>query len=527
MLRLSADVANFQHKASPRKRLMRISPQIGDFLNDHGLTLTGDQLGEGSYAVVEKATWKGIPCAVKVSKQSIEESENTRKELERGPSIWTRTREHPGLVTNVHFFSVPVATEDGRRSHVATVWELGTGSLEDEIGKIKPDALIRLLHSVAGAIDFLNQEHRIFHRDVKAPNILRFAGGDARLADLGTARTVIDPQSPAATIVGTPGFGPPELIGHGECHPTCDLYGLASTYVVMLTGQFPIGGRWPALPTAPPALLDRLRSADEISAQLAGNGFEGRELKLLLAALEPDATKRFAGGAMRWLNEMKEVVGRPSDNVATTIAAEPFASEADDDLLTRAAKLGLNEAVFRELVIKSIGIENGIVPLRLHRSLNIVGAYRAKELAHELKKAISELRHAVQRMREKLERRETSDKENFLVNYEYSEVLHQKHLLRIRLDGDCASWKEYHQLVVPIYNSLDEFGGDFLNINDGYIPKWLREPDSPFPSSPPLETFADKVKYYNRTIDKLLQECPEWEKECGRFYADHCELLGS
>ena len=82
---------------------------------------------------------------------------------------------------------------------------------------------------IASVLAQLQRRH-IIHRDIKPGNIV-FVRGRAALADVGLA---IDDRD-AASIVGTPGYAPPERRGS----PTGDVFGLGKTLWRISTGRLP------------------------------------------------------------------------------------------------------------------------------------------------------------------------------------------------------------------------------------------------------------------------------------------------
>ncbi|NRA33871.1 MAG: protein kinase [Polyangiaceae bacterium] len=95
-----------------------------------------------------------------------------------------------------------------------------------------------LLRDVASALAIL-QSRRLVHRDVNPRNILRTNNGRAKLIDFGamTRRGV------ATTVVGTPGFIPPEAIYQQPLDGRSDLYSLGAVAYWALSGKSPYPGR--------------------------------------------------------------------------------------------------------------------------------------------------------------------------------------------------------------------------------------------------------------------------------------------
>ena len=85
----------------------------------------------------------------------------------------------------------------------------------------------------------------IIHRDIAPDNImLRQQDGKPVLIDFGVVKELATRfQSPTLTVqnttVGKPGFAPSEQMQSGRAYPSSDLYSLAVTVVVLLTGREP------------------------------------------------------------------------------------------------------------------------------------------------------------------------------------------------------------------------------------------------------------------------------------------------
>jgi serine/threonine protein kinase len=81
-------------------------------------------------------------------------------------------------------------------------------------------------------------ERQVLHRDLKPGNCMIGRNGRLRLVDFGIARHM-NPSRPRDThIYGTPGFCPPEQY-RGQTSPASDVYALAATLYVLLTGADP------------------------------------------------------------------------------------------------------------------------------------------------------------------------------------------------------------------------------------------------------------------------------------------------
>jgi serine/threonine protein kinase len=110
--------------------------------------------------------------------------------------------------------------------------------------------VIRWLWDLLRVLDYLHQQG-IVHRDISPDNIMLPRGGQTPvLIDFGVVKQVLphlhmtDASDPdgliqASVSVGKFGYAPYEQIRMGQCSPRSDLYALAVTAVVLLTGKPP------------------------------------------------------------------------------------------------------------------------------------------------------------------------------------------------------------------------------------------------------------------------------------------------
>ena len=167
----------------------------------------------------------------------------------------------------------------------------------------------RLLLQLLPVLSYIHR-FGVIHRDIAPDNLMQRSGDglpvlidfggvkqiaavvSARLAQQGTGEAA----SPG-TRLGKPGYAPPEQMQQGKVYPHSDLYALAATVVVLLTGQEPqslidphslqwqwrqaLAGVGLVLQTRlgavldrmlSPALRDRYQSAEEVLQVLEGSG---------------------------------------------------------------------------------------------------------------------------------------------------------------------------------------------------------------------------------------------------------------
>ncbi len=197
-------------------------------------------LGRGGQGVVQRAidTTNGRSVALKIRRVG---SEADREEVLREARTLLRVRPHP------HMAMVRADVFDGDR-HVLVMDFIdgpNLASLLRASGPLPPERVLRWLAGVASALDALHREQPpVVHGDVKPSNIVIDGSDDnAVLVDFGLAASPLDADRRHATE----GYAAPERT-RGEPDPASDIYSLAATAYVLLTGALPAPGRHDALP---------------------------------------------------------------------------------------------------------------------------------------------------------------------------------------------------------------------------------------------------------------------------------------
>lgn len=113
---------------------------------------------------------------------------------------------------------------------------------------LSPVALESLLWPL---LDGLQEIHSagFLHRDIKPGNIIIGVDGGPKLIDFGAARLASPGRSSTMTAIFTPGFAAPEQFTATKQAPWTDIYGLAATMHLAITGKLPqrlraVAGGW-------------------------------------------------------------------------------------------------------------------------------------------------------------------------------------------------------------------------------------------------------------------------------------------
>ncbi|MCX7590601.1 MAG: protein kinase, partial [Kiritimatiellae bacterium] len=112
-------------------------------------------------------------------------------------------------------------------------------------GPLTEKVALQIARSVASALQYCWQEHRILHRDIKPANIMLDQYGSVRVMDMGISK-MIGTKSELTlddTILGTPNYMSPEQIEDSRrVDVRADMYSLGATLYFALTGQVPFKG---------------------------------------------------------------------------------------------------------------------------------------------------------------------------------------------------------------------------------------------------------------------------------------------
>lgn len=217
---------------------LEIDSELTSSLDYKEFVLEEKPIGEGTYGVVYKGTWRGLTVAYKklktqfMTKVEIDEfyRESALLEKLRSPYIVS----YVGSVFTKGEFAI--ATEFMPLGSVKSL--LGSDNKKIKSKTIKA----RIVHDAAHALCFLHQNN-IIHRDVKNDNLLvcslsRHADVNAKLTDFGTSRSTSASNQSEMTIgVGTPAFMAPEILDNKHYSKSADVYSFAMLMLELWTAK--------------------------------------------------------------------------------------------------------------------------------------------------------------------------------------------------------------------------------------------------------------------------------------------------
>jgi serine/threonine protein kinase len=217
--------------------------------------------GRGGMGTVYIARDQRLDRDVAVKVLAIADQKGSRAAwLSREAQILARL-DHPAIVP-VHDTGV---LPDGRSFYVM---KLVRGRRLDEVladrapQSQRLDLFARVLEAVAFA-----HAHGVVHRDLKPENIMAGSFGEVFVMDWGVAQDGAADAEP--TVVGTPGFMPPEQAGARAVDARADIFALGAV-LAQIIGESPA----PALSAIAtkaqhPKPTERYQSVEELAADLA------------------------------------------------------------------------------------------------------------------------------------------------------------------------------------------------------------------------------------------------------------------
>ncbi|KAL0460379.1 UNVERIFIED_CONTAM: putative LRR receptor-like serine/threonine-protein kinase [Sesamum latifolium] len=240
------------HTSSKRRQSSRISMKIDgvkDFTYGEMALATNDfnsstVVGQGGYGKVHRGVLAdGTIVAVKRAQEGSLQGE---KEFLTEIELLSRLH-HRNLVSLVGY-----CDEEGEQMLIYEF--MPNGTLRDHLsGKSKVPLSfamrVKIALGSARGILYLHTEANppIFHRDIKATNILLDSKFTAKVADFGLSRLAPVPElegdvpSHVSTVVkGTPGYLDPEYFLTHKLTDKSDVYSLGVVFLEMLTGMHPI-----------------------------------------------------------------------------------------------------------------------------------------------------------------------------------------------------------------------------------------------------------------------------------------------
>ncbi|ELP92330.1 protein serine/threonine kinase, putative [Entamoeba invadens IP1] len=199
---------------------------------DYDELIEEKKLGEGSFGVVYKGTFRGNTVAIKKMKEVSLNLRSRMVEFEKEVNMLDKFRSE----YIVHFYGAVFIP-----NHICMVTEFAEyGSLQDLIKHKKSDEIsnkirVKMLLDAGKGILYLH-ENGILHRDIKPDNILVFSlelnqQVNAKLTDFGSSRNInmMMTNMTFTKGIGTPVYMAPEVLKKEHYKKPADVYSFAIT----------------------------------------------------------------------------------------------------------------------------------------------------------------------------------------------------------------------------------------------------------------------------------------------------------
>jgi eukaryotic-like serine/threonine-protein kinase len=125
-------------------------------------------------------------------------------------------------------------------------------------GALPEAKALKYIKQVCEVLKFIHTKN-ILHRDIKPNNIMVKSNETIVLIDFGIARDFVQDKTQMQTILGTPGFSPPEqLVEQARRGAYTDIYALAATLYFLLTGIPP-----------QPSISSKLKPPKELNSSIS------------------------------------------------------------------------------------------------------------------------------------------------------------------------------------------------------------------------------------------------------------------
>jgi eukaryotic-like serine/threonine-protein kinase len=225
-------------------RELRVLSRIGEVARDPAGEMWGplrilEQIGRGSFAAVYRA-WDSrleTEVALKLILPSGHASSVDRDRALTEARLLAKVR-HPHVVT-VH----GADDHDGRFG----LWmDLIKGrSLAQLLEQQGPLGAVEAAGIGRDVCQALAAVHRrgLLHRDVKAHNVMREAGGRIVLMDFGAGSHIPDKAARVDSRAGTPLYLAPEIFDDAQPSAASDIYSVGVLLYHLVTGAYPVEGR--------------------------------------------------------------------------------------------------------------------------------------------------------------------------------------------------------------------------------------------------------------------------------------------
>ncbi|KAK8861080.1 hypothetical protein M9Y10_012775 [Tritrichomonas musculus] len=208
---------------------MRPGFKIGNFVIEKNI-------GSGSFASVWAAQHviSKSPVAIKVIVKSSISSAVAVTRLQREIAL-LKQMEHPFIA---EFFQVIENDE----YYFLVMEYVQNGNLLDYVnnnGRLSEDQARRYFGQLVSVLEYLHEEKKVAHRDLKCENVLLDKYNNIRLIDFGLSNIFTDDSPELSTACGSPAYVAPEMILRNPYTISADIWSSGILLFAIIAGHLP------------------------------------------------------------------------------------------------------------------------------------------------------------------------------------------------------------------------------------------------------------------------------------------------
>jgi tRNA A-37 threonylcarbamoyl transferase component Bud32 len=201
-----------------------------------------EKIGEGAFASVWRArhTVANRSVAIKLIEKSGVDSASERTRMQREIALLKRMR-HPFIAeffwvtedTDYHYLVMELAPHGNLLSYINS-----RGRLSEELAR-------RYFTELIAVLDYLHNQARVAHRDIKCENLLLDAHNNIRVIDFGLSNVFTAEQPSLQTACGSPAYVAPEIIQGKKYSQVADVWSCGVVLFAMCAGNLPFDDKEP------------------------------------------------------------------------------------------------------------------------------------------------------------------------------------------------------------------------------------------------------------------------------------------
>ncbi|KAH0794765.1 CAMK family protein kinase [Histomonas meleagridis] len=203
--------------------------RIGEFVIDK-------KIGEGSFAIVYRAKHvvSNSAVCIKALPKEVISTPIAKTRLRREISLLKRMK-HPFIA---QFFQL---LEDDDYFYIVMEYVTNGNLLEyvNCVGKLSEEQARKYFTQMIIALEYLHNEQKIAHRDIKCENILLDRNNNIRIIDFGLSNMFSEDNPKLKTACGSPAYVAPEMIEGREYTQTTDIWATGILLYAIVVGYLP------------------------------------------------------------------------------------------------------------------------------------------------------------------------------------------------------------------------------------------------------------------------------------------------